>query len=79
MQHLESFTLIATIFGTPRKVSFDSLSGMSIAGLHPNEARAIAQTLEMATADKPLLVDQPKPAPEAPINRAKWASPSRML
>lgn len=67
MHTLESFSVVADVLGTPRKVTFDSLTGMSIAGLSAAEAKALVGVLEQGTGSKPL----PTPAPR-PVNHAKW-------
>lgn len=57
-QSIESFTVIATVLGRARKVHYNALDGLAIAGLHPAEAQMLVQVIERATAGTALsLVD----------------------
>jgi len=86
MQDLESFAAIANVLDRPRRVAFDSLTGLTITGISPREAKLALIVLEGIDHASLLALAQGKKvgpvestAPEGPPvqpngepNRARW-------
>lgn len=86
MQDLESFAAIANVLDRPRRVAFDSITGLTITGISPREAKLALIVLEGIDHASLLALAQGKkvgpaeaPAPAAPPvqpngepNRARW-------